>query len=312
MNHAAGFTTFDADTNTTFQSWSADIFRRLSFPVTSSSILAAASSVFGARKDNDPAGAADRSLMRHRWPSPVPPVARGGNARRTVMASLYAAVFVATTAQATDKPAGPPYRLTLADGSSFRLGQTGDFRLAAAYRPAEPVSSALAGKPYAGEIERAARAQGLESALVHAVIDIESRHNANAVSPKGAIGLMQVMPGTAARFGKPAQLAAVDENLRVGTHYLKELVERYDQRLDLALAAYNAGEGAVARFGNRIPPFAETRQYVPAVLARYREWKTPAVATRPEYLAGTRLEPAWQAKPITISAAAESDSRTAD
>ena len=163
------------------------------------------------------------------------------------------------------------YVLTLTDGAAFRL--------ASAYRPAVVPALILPEKPYALEIDRAARSEGLDPALVHAVIDIESRHNAKAISPKGAIGLMQVMPETAARFGKGFRLAAVDDNLRAGTHYLRVLVEMFDQRLDLALAAYNAGEGAVSRYGNHIPPYAETRHYVPAVMARYQEWKRRAIAS---------------------------------
>ena len=83
---------------------------------------------------------------------------------------------------------------------------------------------------------------------------------------------MQVLPATALRFGvaKPSQVRG---NLRAGTRYLRMLLDRYDQRLDLALSAYNAGEGAVARYGG-IPPYAETRRYVPAVLSAYKNWRT--------------------------------------
>jgi hypothetical protein len=94
--------------------------------------------------------------------------------------------------------------------------------------------------------------------LIFLVMEQESHFNAGAVSPKGARGLMQLMPGTAARFGvrrahDPAQ------NISGGTRYLRELLNRFSNRVDLVLASYNAGEGAVAKFGNRVPPLRETR-----------------------------------------------------
>ena len=121
---------------------------------------------------------------------------------------------------------------------------------------------------YTPLIESAAHAAALEPALLHAVIMVESGYDAAARSPKGALGLMQLMPETARRFGTtdrsdPAQ------NLRGGARYLARLLEDFDGQLSLALAAYNAGENAVRRHGGRIPPYAETQRYVPAVLARY-------------------------------------------
>lgn len=135
-----------------------------------------------------------------------------------------------------------------------------------------PIPAALAAKPYAREIEAAARASRLDPILVHALIHVESGHRRDALSNRGAIGLMQVLPETAARFGitRPDQ---VRENLRAGTRYLRALLDRFDQRLDLALAAYNAGEGAIDRYKG-IPPYAETRQYVPAVLSAYEGWRS--------------------------------------
>lgn len=105
--------------------------------------------------------------------------------------------------------------------------------------------------------------------LVFLVIEQESRFRTRAVSPKGARGLMQLMPGTARRFGvtqpfDPAQ------NIRGGTQYLKQLLTMFNGQVDLALASYNAGEGRVLNYGNRVPPFKETRDYVRRISSRYR------------------------------------------
>jgi soluble lytic murein transglycosylase-like protein len=118
---------------------------------------------------------------------------------------------------------------------------------------------------FAGTIERAAAAATLQSDLVHAVIAVESGFDPRAVSPRGGIGLMQLMPATARRFGVSDPFDP-EQNIRAGTRYLSELLTRFDRNLELALAAYNAGEEAVERNGRRIPPYDETRRYVPSVL----------------------------------------------
>ena len=99
--------------------------------------------------------------------------------------------------------------------------------------------------------------------LVRALIQAESAFNPRAVSPKGALGLMQLMPATAAEFGvtdafNPAQ------NIRAGVRYLKQLLDTYEGRVELALAAYNAGPGAVKKYGGKVPPYRETQNYVAA------------------------------------------------
>ena len=180
-------------------------------------------------------------------------------------------------------PAASPYRLQQSGNGEYRLAG----RQAVPGRASGPLPARLAEKPHAREIEQAARRNSLDPRLVHAVIHVESRHQAGAVSPKGAIGLMQVLPATAQRFGisEPGDPVA---NLEAGTRYLRRLLDQFDQRLDLALAAYNAGEGAVVSHGYRIPPYAETRNYVPAVLERYAAWNG-AAAGFTVYLPGTRL-----------------------
>ena len=184
--------------------------------------------------------------------------------------------------------ATPPYRLGV-QSDAFRLSIPG------ASRKEPPIPAWLVDKPYAAMIQTAALAAALDPALVHAVIFVESGYNPAARSIKGAIGLMQVMPDTAIRYGVSDPGKSPEANLKAGTLYLKDLMQQFDNRLDLVLAAYNAGENAVVRHGQRIPPFAETLSYVPAVLAKYQEWREPlpqsSKRTHIEYLPGTRLDP---------------------
>ena len=131
-----------------------------------------------------------------------------------------------------------------------------------------------AAQRYDALIREAARAHGHDPNLLRAIIHVESRFNASAISPKGAIGLMQVMPSTAADLGLRNARRALFEpesNLNVGALYLRRLSERFKGNVVLMVAAFNAGENAVARYGNTIPPYAETRSYVRSVLAMYRQ-----------------------------------------
>ena len=120
-------------------------------------------------------------------------------------------------------------------------------------------------------IDEAARRAGVDAALLRAVIAVESAFDPRALSPKGAQGLMQLRPETARRYGVSRPFDP-RENLRAGASYIRDLLVRYGQNVELALAAYNAGEDAVDRHGRSIPPFAETRAYVPAVLRFYRQF----------------------------------------
>ena len=117
-------------------------------------------------------------------------------------------------------------------------------------------------------IAEAADKVELDPALIKAVIAVESAYDPNAVSPKGATGLMQLIPGTAARYGVK-KIADPKENIGGGTRYLRDLLKMFNGRLDLALAGYNAGEGAVQRYKNTIPPFPETQNYVKLVMQFY-------------------------------------------
>jgi soluble lytic murein transglycosylase-like protein len=116
-------------------------------------------------------------------------------------------------------------------------------------------------------VHEVAASEQISAQLLEAVIAVESAYNPLAVSPKGAQGLMQLMPATASRFGV-ADPFDPRQNVRAGARYLRELLGMFGGDLRLALAAYNAGEQAVIRAGHRIPPYAETQRYVPRVLAR--------------------------------------------
>lgn len=109
----------------------------------------------------------------------------------------------------------------------------------------------------------------ISPALLHAVIATESRYNSDALSPRGAIGLMQLMPETALRFGAPDPYNPRD-NVIAGANYLKFLLKLFGNDMELVLAAYNAGHNAVLRAGNRIPEYPETQAYVPKVMAYMR------------------------------------------
>lgn len=109
---------------------------------------------------------------------------------------------------------------------------------------------------------------GVDPFLIFCLMNQESRFAARALSPKGAQGLMQLMPGTAARYGVTNPYDVV-QSIRGGARYLKDLLQMFNGRVDLALAGYNAGEGAVIKYGYKIPPYSETRNYVRLISARY-------------------------------------------
>ena len=127
-------------------------------------------------------------------------------------------------------------------------------------------------KRFAPLVAQAARTYHVDEALLHAVISTESGYEPRAVSPKGAVGLMQVMPATGKRFGA-LNLHDPSQNIDAGARYLRVLLQQFDNDLQLVLAAYNAGENAVLRHGKRIPPYRETLQYVPRVLALYKKFQ---------------------------------------
>lgn len=165
----------------------------------------------------------------------------------------------------TRPPAEPVVAL---EASPAARTDTGDTSAAALLRPIPAQTS----KRYEDMIARVAKEQKLEPALLHAVIAVESAYNPRARSPKGATGLMQLMPDTARRYGVTDLLNPL-ENLRAGARYLRDLLSMFNNNLRLVLAAYNAGEGAVIRSGHAIPPYPETQSYVPRVLQHYEHFR---------------------------------------
>ena len=154
-----------------------------------------------------------------------------------------------------DRPLGPGYVLTLRSpgGGARRAASAGFARNRNRYGPI---------------VDRVAQHHRLDSALVHAVVQVESAYDPTAESRKGAVGLMQLMPETARRYGVRDRRDP-ERNLHGGVRYLRDLILRFNDVV-LALAAYNAGEGAVIRYGKRIPPFPETQQYVLKVMNTWR------------------------------------------
>jgi Transglycosylase SLT domain len=139
-------------------------------------------------------------------------------------------------------------------------------------------------KPVTRLLREASETHGIDYALLQAVIATESGFNRHAVSPKGAVGLMQLIPPTAQRYGVTAgKNASIEQkltdpkiNIKAGSRYLSDLIKMFPGQIELALAAYNAGEGAVQRAGNKVPNYPETKNYVKTVMQLYTVLKPPS------------------------------------
>ena len=180
------------------------------------------------------------------------------------LAEIYRYVDSNGTVHLTDKPPHDGYQLIQINPKKT-LASRINFRDKEANR-----------KRFSGKIAEVANQYDVPEALLHAVISIESVYDPDATSRAGAVGLMQLMPATARRYGvynrrNPAA------NLNGGTRYLKDLLIRFDNDIELALAGYNAGETAVEKYGNQIPPYDETQEYVRKVLKLYSQ-QSPALS----------------------------------
>lgn len=183
-----------------------------------------------------------------------------------VRADIYKYVDARGNTYFTDAPLrGNKYKLEW-KRESRNLIKENQKRLAR-LNPKEPASKRLDERRarFEGLIAANARRYNLAPELLHAVIRAESAYDHTAVSSAGAEGLMQLMPGTAARYGVKDSFNPA-ENVRGGAAYLRDLLDMFDQDLRLALAGYNAGENAVIKYGRRIPPYDETQNYVRIVL----------------------------------------------
>jgi len=163
-----------------------------------------------------------------------------------------------------------------------RLPATSAASAASAQTTVAVINASPAYQAVHGSLSAAALSYGVDYDLLKALVATESAFNSKAVSPKGAVGLMQIMPTTAQRYGVQsdrgasvsAKLTDPDLNIQTGTRYLADLLRLFGGQTELALAAYNAGEAAVARAGNRIPNYRETQSYVVRVMAIYRLLQT--------------------------------------
>ncbi len=191
------------------------------------------------------------------WSAPIP-------------ADIYKFVDENGVIRLTDRPMGPGYKLVV--------------RTRKAWDPSKVHYTPANRKRYNKTIDLAARRFGINQALIHAVIHAESGYNPNAVSAAGAVGMMQLMPDTARHYGVKDRHDPV-QNILGGSHYLSYLLQRYGD-LKLSLAAYNAGETAVARYGQQEPPYRETRAFVKKVQALFRENLAKQTQTRNRRLAG--------------------------
>ncbi|HEV7889822.1 MAG TPA: lytic transglycosylase domain-containing protein [Pyrinomonadaceae bacterium] len=140
---------------------------------------------------------------------------------------------------------------------------------------------------------------GVDPVLLYAIMHRESSFKRNALSPKGARGLMQLMPGTAARFGV-TNIFDPRQNIEGGARYVRILLDMFDGDVRLALAGYNAGEGAVLKYGRRVPPYAETQEYVRRISERYELMRDPSTARRAPRVSRTQIAKLKASEPQTL------------
>ncbi len=183
----------------------------------------------------------------------------GVSALHPVQAEIYKYVDSKGRMYFTDRPKHKGYRLVETTRKGWQESRV-DYQNMETNR-----------KRFALKIAAVARSQNLPEGLIHAVIATESAYDPNAVSRTGAVGLMQLMPDTAKRYGVTNRRDPT-ENLSAGTRYLKDLLKRFDNNIELAIAGYNAGGGAVEKYGNKIPPFTETQSYVRKVIELYQKY----------------------------------------
>lgn len=194
--------------------------------------------------------------MYTRWPLRLTAaLLLAAGASGTVHADIYSFVDADGVTHFSNVPTDDRYQLLLASPKQPAADPSGGAWLTKSTQ-------------YEPMILRAAQKAAVQPELVRAVIAVESAFNPKAVSKRGAQGLMQLKPSTARHYGV-SNAFDPEQNVMAGARYLRDLLQRYGNNLELTLAAYNAGEDAVERYGRSVPPFSETRHYVPAVLRVY-------------------------------------------
>jgi soluble lytic murein transglycosylase-like protein len=168
-------------------------------------------------------------------------------------------------------------------------------------KPAPRLQIADGRSRYSSHIQAAALANQVDAALIRAVITAESGYNPVAVSRAGAVGLMQLMPGTAKRYNVTDRRDP-EQNIHGGTRYLRDLLRMFNNNVHLAVAAYNAGEEAVMKYGNRIPPYRETMAYVPKVMNFYKRYsgRMTTVTTSTAYFTPSPVTPSKAVSSQTV------------
>jgi hypothetical protein len=171
---------------------------------------------------------------------------------------------------------GDTYRLQMSGGSvEILVAEVVSIEPEEVFEPLPaPLSDTT---PFQKLIRASAERYSVDADLIHCVIAVESNFNPNAISPKNARGLMQLLPQTAAHLGVK-NIFDPAENIDGGTRYLRDLLGKYNNNLNLALAAYNAGPQKVARFGQRVPPYPETRNYIQSINRAYTKFKADRAA----------------------------------
>jgi soluble lytic murein transglycosylase-like protein len=223
-----------------------------------------------------------------------------------IVSAFWVIVLLSFSAASQDRPLSPPLKtpVPLSDTDQQRAREEAESRLKATAaddkKPAATpvkIPASLVGRHISSGnaslyalVHEAANRNGLDPCLILSVMRAESGFNRTAVSVKGASGLMQLMPQTASRFGV-RDIFDVNENVMAGAKYLRWLLNRFNGDVRLALAGYNAGEGAVELYGLRIPPFLETQNYVRTIYTRYSSIHAgPPAVTSPTTAAVTVAE----------------------
>jgi len=213
-------------------------------------------------------------------------IALGWGLHGQVWADVWKYVDANGVTHFTNQPPTKDFQLVIASGTATPSPMGASARHgtpdAAAHRAVTVMNASPTYRAVQGNLTAASQSHGVDYQLLKAVVAAESAFNPRAVSHKGAVGLMQIMPATARRYGVQSEpgltveskLTDPELNIRTGTRYLADLLRMFGGQTELAVAAYNAGEGAVMRAGNRIPNYKETQQYVTKVMSVYRVLQT--------------------------------------